>query len=75
MQINTTGAANGRVGGPGATTGGGAEWIPPAEQLQAYDSMYRTASSGCPVPGTVSGRAAVQFFSRSGLSKDVLKTV
>lgn len=53
----------------------GAMWIPPAEQLPLYNSMFASASAGSAVPGTVSGRAAVQFFSRSGLPKDVLKTV
>lgn len=79
MHTNANAAASGKIGGPSGGGGGGAssgaEWLPPAVQLQAYDSMYRTASAGCAVPGTVSGRAAVQFFSRSGLSKDVLKTV
>ncbi|CAM9135099.1 unnamed protein product [Ectocarpus sp. 6 AP-2014] len=55
--------------------GGGAEWMPPAEQVPEYDALFRSASAGCAVPGTVSGRIAVQFFSRSGLSKDVLKTI
>ncbi|CAM9283808.1 unnamed protein product [Ectocarpus sp. 4 AP-2014] len=55
--------------------GGGAEWMPPPEQVPEYDALFRSASAGCAVPGTVSGRIAVQFFSRSGLSKDVLKTI
>ncbi|CAB1113045.1 unnamed protein product [Ectocarpus sp. CCAP 1310/34] len=68
-----------RPGWPGVTAGsggggGGAEWMPPPEQVPEYDALFRSASAGCAVPGTVSGRIAVQFFSRSGLSKDVLKT-
>ncbi|CAM9819354.1 unnamed protein product [Ectocarpus fasciculatus] len=63
------------AGSGGGGGGGGAEWMPPAEQVPEYDALFRSASAGCAVPGTVSGRIAVQFFSRSGLSKDVLKTI
>lgn len=60
----------------GGNQGGkGAEWTPPGEQLPLYQSMFAVASAESAVPGTVSGRAAVQFFSRSGLPKDTLKTV
>lgn len=62
-------------GGQGSQGGERAEWAPPAEQLHVYESMFAVASAGGSVPGTVSGRAAVQFFSQSGLSKDSLKTV
>lgn len=61
--------------GMGGVSRGGAEWMPSAEQMVSYRDMWATASAGCPVPGTVSGRAAVQFFSRSGLPKDALKAV
>lgn len=54
---------------------GGAEWTPSAEQLGVYESMFASASAGSAVVGTVSGRAAVQFFSRSGLPKGSLKLV
>lgn len=54
---------------------GGAEWTPPADEVHLYESMFAAASAGGAVPGTVSGRAAVQFFTRSGLPKDVLKAV
>lgn len=63
------------AGGVGGGSEGGAEWAPPADQMVSYQEMWTAASAGCPVPGTVSGRAAVQFFSRSGLPKDALKTV
>lgn len=64
-------------GDSGVLTGkeGGAEWTPPADQLGVYERMFASASEGSAVPGTVSGRAAVQFFSRSGLPKDTLKSV
>ncbi|CAN0211430.1 unnamed protein product, partial [Laminaria digitata] len=61
------------MGGTGAAAG--AEWTPPAEQLHVYEGMFGVASASSAVPGTVSGRAAVQFFSRSGLPKDSLKTI
>lgn len=61
--------------GAAVVSGGGAEWSPPGEQLMSYERMFAAASAGSLVPGSVSGRAAVQFFSRSGLPKDVLKTV
>lgn len=61
--------------GAAVVSAGGAEWSPPVEQLVSYESMFAAASAGSLVPGSVSGRAAVQFFSRSGLPKDVLKTV
>lgn len=61
--------------GAAVVSRGGAEWSPPGEQLAAYESMFAAASSGSVVPGSVSGRAAVQFFSRSELPKDVLKMV
>eukprot|EP00903_Cladosiphon_okamuranus_P013839 g12878.t1 len=69
--INTSTGGMGSDGGGG----GGAEWTPPADQMLPYHDMWTTASAGCPVPGTVSGRAAVQFFSRSGLPKDALKMI
>lgn len=75
--VHINASAGGRGGGgPGAGAGGrGAEWAPPADQRVSYHEMWASASIGCPVPGTVSGRAAVQFFSRSGLPKDYLKSV
>lgn len=59
----------------GGNAGGGAEWTPPGEQVHVYEAMFAAASVGSAVPGTVSGRAAVQFFTRSGLPKETLKTV
>lgn len=67
------GSSSSEVGGRGRA--GGAEWMPPGEQLPVYESMFISASHGSGVEGTVSGRAAVQFFTRSGLPKDSLKTV
>lgn len=61
-------------GGSGSA-GGGAEWTPPGELVHVYEAMFAAASVGSAVPGTVSGRAAVQFFTRSGLPKETLKTV
>lgn len=60
-------------GGTGVAAGAG--WTPPADQLHVYEGMFQVASASSAVSGTVSGRAAVQFFSRSGLPKDSLKTV
>eukprot|EP00752_Nemacystus_decipiens_P006305 g5685.t1 len=70
--INTSAGGMGVVGDASRA---GAEWTPPADQMGSYHDMWTTASAGCPAPGTVSGRAAVQFFSRSGLPKDALKTI
>lgn len=71
----TSPRADGLGRGGGAGVAAGAEWTPPAEQLHVYEGMFGVASASSAVPGTVSGRAAVQFFSRSGLPKDSLKTV
>ncbi|CAM9480846.1 unnamed protein product [Pylaiella littoralis] len=62
-------------GGVGGAAGAAAEWTPPADEMSSYEEMWTTASADCAVPDTVSGRAAVQFFSRSGLPKDTLKTI
>ena len=73
--LGSGGCGDGSVGSGGAEVAAGAEWTPPAEQLHVYEGMFGVASASSAVPGTVSGRAAVQFFSRSGLPKDSLKTV
>lgn len=73
LQMNTSAV---KISGGGAVGGAGAaEWTPAADQMASYEEMWTTASAGCEVSGTVSGRAAVQFFSRSGLPKDSLKMV
>lgn len=59
----------------GDRTAEGAEWAPPGDQLGLYESMFAMASAGSAVPGTVSGAAAVQFFSRSRLPKDTMRKV
>ena len=70
-----SGGGGSSIGEGGAGVAAGAEWTPPAEQLHVYEGMFGMASANSVIPGTVSGRAAVQFFSRSGLPKDSLKTV
>ncbi|CAM9253479.1 unnamed protein product, partial [Discosporangium mesarthrocarpum] len=53
----------------------GAAWSPSADQLPIYEAMLDVASAQSAAPGTVSGRAAVEFFRRSGLPKDDLKKI
>ena len=69
------GSGGGTMGRGGTGVAAGAEWTPPADQLHVYEDMFQVASASSAVSGTVSGRAAVQFFSRSGLPKDSLKSV
>eukprot|EP00953_Heterococcus_sp_UTEX-ZZ885_P007274 4413-Heterococcus_DN1.PRE.3 len=52
-----------------------ARWEPPAFQLQVYRQLFDSAASASAVPGAVSGRAAVEFFSTSGLPREWLKHV
>eukprot|EP00611_Tribonema_gayanum_P017600 TRINITY_DN3034_c0_g1_i2.p1 TRINITY_DN3034_c0_g1~~TRINITY_DN3034_c0_g1_i2.p1 ORF type:complete len:1212 (-),score=402.75 TRINITY_DN3034_c0_g1_i2:1151-4786(-) len=52
-----------------------ATWQPPPVQAAIYDHLYSIAAANSSTPGLVSGKAAVDFFSLSGLPRPLLKHI
>ncbi|KAG5182233.1 hypothetical protein JKP88DRAFT_129700, partial [Tribonema minus] len=50
-------------------------WQPPPVQAAIYDHLYSIAAANSSTPGLVSGKAAVDFFSLSGLPRPLLKHI